>query len=74
MSAVVLQAERAFPAMGTDAHVLVWGGPACPIEPEDLLDVAEAEFRALGWQTSAPADHPFSDDYADLVSYLNIGF
>jgi Spermidine synthase len=33
-----------------------------------------AAFRALGWQTSTPADHPFTDDYADLLSYLHIGF
>ena len=33
-----------------------------------------AAFGALGWQTATPADHPFSDDYADLVSYLHLGF
>ena len=31
-------------------------------------------FRALGWQSAKQADHPFSDDYADLLSYLHIGF
>ena len=43
MSAPVLQAERAFRAMGSDAHVLVWSGPGCAIGAEDLLDAAEAE-------------------------------
>ena len=33
-----------------------------------------AEFRALGWETAPPAEHPFSDDYSDLVSYLHLGF
>jgi SAM-dependent methyltransferase len=31
-------------------------------------------FRALGWVTTTPADHPFTDDYADLITYLHIGF
>jgi hypothetical protein len=31
-------------------------------------------FRALGWQTAEPAEHPFTDDYADLLSYLKLGF
>jgi hypothetical protein len=31
-------------------------------------------FRALGWQLATPADHPFTDDYADLLSYLKLGF
>jgi spermidine synthase len=30
-------------------------------------------FRALGWGPTAPADHPFTDDYADLLTYLHIG-
>jgi SAM-dependent methyltransferase len=30
--------------------------------------------RALGWTTVTPADHPFTDDYADLLSYLRLGF
>ena len=30
-------------------------------------------FRALGWQDAIPADHPFTDDYADLIRYLNWG-
>jgi hypothetical protein len=30
--------------------------------------------RALGWTTVTPADHPFTDDYADLLSYLKLGF
>jgi thiamine biosynthesis lipoprotein len=47
MSDVAVQAERAFRAMGSDAHVLVWSGPDCPVAPEDLLDVAEAEIAHL---------------------------
>jgi hypothetical protein len=31
-------------------------------------------FRTLGWQAVTPADHPFTDDYADLLSYLKLGF
>lgn len=31
-------------------------------------------FRARGWQDAVPADHPFTDDYADLLSYLKLGF
>lgn len=31
-------------------------------------------FRARGWQDTVPADHPFTDDYADLLSYLHLGF
>ena len=31
-------------------------------------------FRALGWDDAKPADHPFTDDYADLLSYLRLGF
>lgn len=30
--------------------------------------------RALGWEAAVPADHPFTDDYADLLSYLRLGF
>ena len=33
-----------------------------------------AALEALGWQVAPPADHPFTDDYADLLSYLHIGF
>lgn len=47
MSAVVVQAERAFRAMGSDAHVLVWSGPECPVAPEDLLEVAVTEVERL---------------------------
>ena len=35
------------------------------------LDHAAA-FRALGWRDTIPADHPFTDDYADLLSYLRL--
>jgi len=31
-------------------------------------------FKALGWAVAAPADHPFTDDYADLLTYLHVGF
>lgn len=34
---------------------------------------AIAAFRALGWQNVVPASHPFTDDYADLLSYLRLG-
>jgi hypothetical protein len=30
--------------------------------------------RALGWLETSAADHPFTDDYADLLSYLKLGF
>lgn len=43
----VLQAERAFRAMGSDAHVLVWLDRDHPIGPEGLLDIAEAEVERL---------------------------
>ena len=33
-----------------------------------------SEFRARGWEVAVPADHPFTDDYADLLSYLRLGF
>lgn len=33
-----------------------------------------SEFRARGWEVAVPADHPFTDDYADLLSYLKLGF
>ena len=33
-----------------------------------------ASFTALGWSLASPADHPFTDDYADLLTYLHIGF
>jgi spermidine synthase len=29
--------------------------------------------RALGWEASPVADRPFTDDYADLLSYLHLG-
>ncbi len=32
-----------------------------------------AAFRAHGWDDTTPADHPFTDDYADLLSYLHLG-
>ena len=38
-------------------------------DPERL-----AALRAMGWHASAPADHPFTDDYADLLRYLHVGF
>lgn len=31
-------------------------------------------FRALGWQDVTLAVHPFTDDYADLLTYLRLGF
>ena len=33
-----------------------------------------AALRTKGWHASAPADHPFTDDYADLLRYLHVGF
>jgi SAM-dependent methyltransferase len=30
--------------------------------------------RDLGWTAVPAADHPFTDDYADLLSYLKLGF
>ncbi len=29
--------------------------------------------RAAGWTDVVPADHPFTDDYADLIRYLHLG-
>ena len=60
-------------------------GPGKPIAPDSTeipsrwlvasRDPARLDvFRERGWQTATPADHPFSDDYADLVSYLHLGF
>lgn len=34
---------------------------------------AVAAFRARGWTDAAPAERPFTDDYADLLSYLKLG-
>jgi hypothetical protein len=31
-------------------------------------------YRREGWQDAPPAAHPFTDDYADLLAYLRIGF
>lgn len=31
-------------------------------------------FRARGWRDAEVADRPFTDDYADLLSYLKLGF
>ena len=42
---------------------------AASSDPEHL-----AELRAKGWHAAAPADHPFTDDYADLLRYLHVGF
>ena len=28
---------------------------------------------AAGWQTITPGPRPFTDDYADLLSYLQLG-
>lgn len=33
-----------------------------------------AALRARGWADATPADRPFTDDYADLLSYLRLGF
>lgn len=32
-----------------------------------------AKLRAVGWTDIAPADRPFTDDYADLLRFINIG-
>jgi hypothetical protein len=34
---------------------------------------AIAALRVQGWTDVAPADHPFTDDYADLLRYLRLG-
>jgi hypothetical protein len=34
---------------------------------------AIAALRAHGWTDVTPADHPFTDDYADLLRYLRLG-
>ena len=34
---------------------------------------AIAALRAEGWTDVVPADHPFTDDYADLIRYLHLG-
>ncbi len=33
-----------------------------------------ATLRGQGWAPAAPSDRPFTDDYADLLRYLNLGF
>ena len=38
-------------------------------DPESI-----AELRSAGWTDVAAADHPFTDDYADLLRYLRLGF
>jgi spermidine synthase len=32
-----------------------------------------AALRAAGWTDAVPGDHPFTDDYADLLRYLYLG-
>ena len=32
------------------------------------------DLRARGWEDAVPAARPFTDDYADLFSYLHLGF
>jgi hypothetical protein len=32
-----------------------------------------AGLRAAGWVDVQAADHPFTDDYADLLRYLRLG-
>jgi hypothetical protein len=34
---------------------------------------AIATLRSAGWTDVVPADHPFTDDYADLLRYLRLG-
>jgi hypothetical protein len=33
-----------------------------------------SRLQADGWTTVPPGDHPFTDDYSDLLRYLRIGF
>ena len=32
-----------------------------------------ALLRARGWTDARAADHPFTDDYSDLIRYLRLG-
>lgn len=32
-----------------------------------------AQLRVMGWTDVAPSDRPFTDDYADLLRYINFG-
>ena len=36
--------------------------------------MANAQRDYLKEYDAAPADHPFTDDYADLLTYLRLGF
>ena len=32
-----------------------------------------AQLEAIGWSQAVAADHPFTDDYSDLLTYLHLG-
>jgi len=52
LDADLVRSERAFRAMGSDAHVFVWQERGAPNRPEDVLDRAELEIERLEQQWS----------------------
>lgn len=54
------------------------GNPDFVLPSRWLVATRSAErldaFRGLGWLDANLADRPFTDDYADLLSYLKLGF
>lgn len=52
-----------------DAAILPSGWLAASANPELI-----SALRARGWMDARVSDRPFTDDYADLLSYLKLGF
>lgn len=52
-----------------DAAILPSGWLAASTNPDQI-----SALRDLGWVDARVSDHPFTDDYADLLSYLKLGF
>jgi SAM-dependent methyltransferase len=52
-----------------DAAILPSSWLAASANPEHI-----DALRSRGWIDARTADHPFTDDYADLLSYLKLGF
>ena len=56
----------------TDDDYEAWRAVRIAVVPgERCLSVAE--LRAQGWTDVNAADRPFTDDYADLLTYLRLG-
>ena len=69
MGLTALQQTGEAGASPDDAAILPSGWLAASTNPELI-----AALRDRGWTDASVADHPFTDDYADLLSYLKIGF